>query len=125
MRHAVVSIYFDLYFNFLKYRKKWFKSLKFEIQPNMFVLVKEPNLRKFEYKTGRVVSVQKSQDGIVRTIEVKFAQNKTPVFRDIKNIAILEHDFLRLSNSDHQCLHSHKTCLLSSEILDSQIQANE
>ena len=117
--------YFDLYFNFLKYRKKWFKSLKFEIQPNMFVLVKEPNLRKFEYKTGRVVSVQKSQDGIVRTIEVKFAQNKTPVFRDIKNIAILEHDFLRLSNSDHQCLHSHKTCLLSSEILDSQIQANE
>ena len=67
--------YFDLYFNFLKYRKKWFKSLKFEIQPNMFVLVKEPNLRKFEYKTGRVVSVQKSQDGIVRTIEVKFAQN--------------------------------------------------
>ena len=72
-----------------------------------------------------MVSVQKSRDEIVRTLEVKFAQNKTLVFRDIKNVAILEHDFLHLSNPDHQCLHSHNTCLLSSEILDSQIQANE
>ena len=87
----------------------------------MFVLVKEPNLWKFKYKTGRVVSVQKSQDGTVWTLEGKFAQNKMPVFRDIKNDVILEHNFLRLSNSDHQCLHTHKTYLFSSEYLDSQI----
>ena len=79
--------------------------------------------KKFEYKTGRVLSTIRSKDGLVRTLEIKFAQNKHPVQRDIKNCALLEHDFLRLQNDEHVCSNSHGTCLLSSPQLDTFIQA--
>ena len=110
--------YFDTYFNHLRLTPKWFKKLSFEITPGTFILVKEPNLKKFEYKTGKVVSTVKSNDGLVRTVEVQFAQNKKPVFRDLKICALLEHDFLRLSNDNHECNFAHHTCVLSSPKLD-------
>ena len=113
--------YFDVYFNYLKFTKKWFKKLNFDVKPGTFILVKEPNLKKFEYKTGRVLSSIRSKDGLVRTLEIKFARNKNPVLRDIKNCSLLEHDFLKLSNDNHECLYSNQTCLLSSEHLDALI----
>ena len=101
--------YFYVYFNYLKFTKKWFKKLHFEIKPGTFILVKEPNLKKFEYKTGRVLNTILSKDGLVRTLEVKFARNKLPVLRDIKKCSLLEHDFLKLSNDNHECLYSNQT----------------
>ena len=110
--------YYDHYFNHLKFTKRWMKKLTFDIKPGTFVLVKEPNLHKFEYKTGRVLNSIKSKDGLVRTLQIKFAKNKQPVLRDIKNCSLLEHDFLKLSNDDHQCSHAYHTCVLSSADLD-------
>ena len=83
--------------------------------------MKELNLKKFEYKPGRILNTIISKDGLVRTLEVKFARNKLPVLRDIKKCALLEHDFLKLSNDDHECLYSNQTCLLRSEHFDTLI----
>ena len=110
--------YYDVYFNFLKFSKKWHQKLTFDIPVGTFILVKEPSLKKYEFKTGRVLNTIKGRDGLVRTLEIKFAQNKHPVFRSIQNCALLEHDFLKLQNDDHPCSTSHKSCLLSSPQLD-------
>ena len=56
--------------------------------------MKELNLKKFEYKPGRILNTIISKDGLVRTLEVKFARNKLPVLRDIKNCALLEHEII-------------------------------
>ena len=109
----------DVYFNMLKYPKKWHKTWNHELKPGTFILVKEPNLKKFEYKTGRIVSTIKSKDGLVRTVEIKFAQNKKPLLRDLKNCALLEHDYLKLVNDSHTCFYSNQTHWISSPTINS------
>ena len=101
--------YYDSYFNFLKFSKKWFHTLNYEIKPDSFVLVKEPSLKKFEYRTARVIKAIKSQDGLVRTLEVKFGRNKKPVLRNIQMCAMLECDYLKLLDENHKCFYSSQT----------------
>ena len=69
--------------------------------------------------TGRVVNTIRSKDGLVRTVEIKFAQNKKPLLRDLKNCALLEHDYLKIMNDKHTCFYSNHTNWLSSSIVDS------
>ena len=107
--------YIDHYCNLLKFPKKWVKNLNFKIEPNTFILIKEPNLKKFQYKTGRVLSTIRSKDGLIRTLEIQTTQNKKPIFRDIKLCSLLEHTYLKLAEDNHECFFTHKSCLLSNE----------
>ena len=91
------------------------KKLNFKIEPNTFILIKEPNLKKFQYKTGRVLSTIRSKDGLIRTLEIQTTQNKKPIFRDIKLCSLLEHTYLKLAEDNHECFFTHKSCLLSNE----------
>ena len=84
------------------------KSLNFKIEPGTFILIKEPNLKKFQYKTGKVLSTIRSKDGLIRTLEIQ-------TFRDIKLCSLLEHTYLKLAEENHGCFFTHKSCLLSNE----------
>ena len=86
--------------------------------------MKELNLKKFEYKPGRILNTIISKDGLVRTLEVKFARNKLPVLRDIKKCALLEHDFTQSSLAERSkalpgerlCTKIHKETVAESQL---------
>ena len=113
------------YHNLLKFPKKWHTKLDFEVPVGQIVLIKEDNLKKFEYKTGKVLRVIKGRDNLVRAFEIQTPNNKRPIIRHINKVSLMEHDALKLQNDNHSCNSLQGNCVLSSPTLDQLLIAKD
>ena len=107
-------IYFDTYFSQLHFTPKWYKKLSFDVQPGTYVLVKDDNMKKNVYKTGRVIRSIRGRDGCVRSLEIQTAENKNSIVRPIQRCSLMEHEYMQSENPNagHDCSSSY-TCIFS------------
>ena len=86
----------------LKFTDKWLEQFKNNIPKNTYVLVKEKNMKTGRYVAAAVVDVHRRKDGLISRLLLKTADNKNVVERNLRQCWMLEHDFLRLVEENHQ-----------------------
>ena len=66
----------------LVYNYKWLQRHR-NVQPGDVCLIKYKNEIKAKYRLGRVKSVKKSEDGLVRTVTLIYKNPNEKVFREV------------------------------------------
>ena len=108
IRAKIIRMFFKEYLTHyqrsLKFTKQFFEELKGEIPIGSMVLLSEKQFKPGRYSIGTVTNVYKRDDGKISRLEVKTPENKNPVYRDIRQCYMVEHDFLNLVSPTHKCL---------------------
>ena len=113
-RSAVMRLFWNefmaKYHRQLKFTPKWFQKLSSPPPLDSYVLLKEKMVKHQKaskpgtYVTGRIVAVNRRADGLVGSVDLVTTKNKNIITRDIRSLSMLEHDFLLLTENNHQCL---------------------
>lgn len=77
------------YLNSLQMRSKW-KTKEKNLEPNVLVLLKEPNVQPLCWPMGRVIETFPGPDGVVRVAKIKTA--KGTYIRPVNKLAPLLHE---------------------------------
>ena len=105
------------YMEKLKLPPKYFKQLEHDIPIGQFVLLREPSLKKHKLHPCVVVGVNRRPDGLINSLKVKCTEYVDPVTRDIRDFALMEADYHKLTGDgvhrvvDHDLAsqHLHRT----------------
>ena len=95
------------YVRMLKFTKRWHQSFTQDIPEGTFVLLREENLKKNE--TGRLVpalvtEVYRREDGLINQLKVRAEGYKDEILRHIRDFALMENDYLKITQPLHRCL---------------------
>ena len=96
--------YFAGYQRKLKFTPKWLEKFDHEIPKNTFILIKEKNMKPGRFIPGVVVDVQRRKSGLISRLKLKTTQHKGVIERDIRTCFMTEHDYLSITDKNHQCL---------------------
>ena len=82
---------------------KWLEKFESELPKHSFVLLKEPNLKTGQFITGRIVETMKRKDGKIARVKLVTTAHKGIIERSIRQIYLTEHDYLSLTQNNHEC----------------------
>ena len=94
----------------LKLTPKWFQKFEHDIPINSYVLLKEkliknkPAAKPGTYVSARVVGVHRRKNGLISRLDLKTTQHKGIIQRDIRDCSMTEHDYLNITEKNHNCL---------------------
>ena len=93
------GIWKNTYFASLSLNKHWPKKLEVNLEPNMYVLLRDTTLKKeAKFIPARLVEAIKGRDGLPRTVRLKITGSNKILERHIGTISIPEFDFLKLTS---------------------------
>ena len=96
--------YFAGYQRKLKFTPKWLEKFDHEIPKNTFILIKEKHMKPGRFIPGVVVDVQRRKNGLISRLKLKTTEHKGVIERDIRTCFMMEHDYLNITEKNHQCL---------------------
>ena len=88
----------------LKFSDRFFEKMDGDIPVGTMVLVRDGTFKTGKYAVARVTNVHRRADGKISRLEIQTTEHKHPVFRDLRQISMLEHDYLNLISPAHRCL---------------------
>ena len=74
--------------------KRWYSDLSVNLRENQMVLIRDPSLKKYEWKYGVITKLNKSKDGKVRSCELRTSSGTT-LTRPTQRLSVFENDLPR------------------------------
>ena len=108
IRSKIMRIFFKEYMTqyqrTLKFSKRFFESMDGDIPVGTLVLTSASSFKPGKYTVGRVTNVHRRANGKISRLEVQTTENRNPVYRDLRQCSLLEHQYLSLISPVHRCL---------------------
>ena len=90
---------------------RWVTAVHYDLKVGTYILVREPKLKNFVYKHGKVIQIFKSEDGLIRKVGIQTIENKKPIIRDIRSCALLESTYWEVVKKNDECSKS-QMCII-------------
>ena len=106
------KIWYTSFCNSLAFNKSWSKKLDIELSINQYVLLRDkPDFKnRINYHHAIITKLIYGRDNLIRSVQLRTPQHKTEIVRSVRQISLLESDYLKLvEKRDKQLVENHRT----------------
>ena len=101
-RRKIINIFWNQYLGgyrrTLKFTPKWLEEFNHDIPEGTYVLIKKEGMKVGQFTPALVVGVVRRPNGKISKLNLKSSEHKNIIQRDIRNLFLMEYDFLRLTH---------------------------
>ena len=106
------KIWYTSFCNSLAFNKSWSQKLDIELSIGQYVLLRDkPDFKKrINYHHAIITKLIYGRDNLIRSVQLRTPQHKTEIVRSVRQISLLESDYLKLvEKRDKQSIENHRT----------------
>jgi hypothetical protein len=103
-------VWYTSFCNKLAFNKGWSRKLDIELSKGQYVLLRDKKdfKNRINYHHAIITELIYGRDNLIRSVKLRTAQHKTEIVRSVRQISLLESDYLKLTQKkDTQSITNH------------------
>ena len=103
-------VWYTSFCNKLAFNKGWSRKLDIELSKGQYVLLRDKKdfKNRINYHHAIITELIHGRDNLIRSVKLRTAQHKTEIVRSVRQISLLESDYLKLTQKkDTQSITNH------------------